>query len=484
MTYAIVPVLVALTCLWLGRRPLTIVIILAYLSVEGLLKLLSNYNPLVHVGIDVIVLTVALIWVLEAVATRTARIPDLPWKGLIALYALWIVLQLFNPYSPGLVPALASFKAHLTMIPLYFIAAALVRTREDVVRLFAALAAIALVPYATALIQYALGPASVLDLSPRYWQNISFYHEWRPFGTSAVPGGESVLAFLLVPLALVLVVTPGISGRLRALALVSIALAAGTFVVSGVRQMMLGCLLALGVMGALAASRGRSRLMLGAMFVVLIGAGAYVAVQAFLEPISTENVRKDPRSPQIWLQRDVTQRMLSLAQTGTYLEARHGAWDAIRYRLTRYPFGAGLGRTGAGAGAFKTRLTATPEGARLQQEVGWSDNFFADEMVEAGIPGLVILTTLMVGMCAGAVRLARRARDPLVISASAALAGLFFTYLVISWGSQPLLANPTLAFFWLLAGVLAAMRRMEAMEASEVVEAEPAARQGQAALVR
>lgn len=481
MIYAIVPVVVALTCIWLGRRLLTVVVIFAYLAIEGFLKLLSNYNPIVHVGIDLVVLTVALIWVLDAVATRSAKLPDLPWVKLIALYALWIVLQLFNPYSAGIVPALASFKAHLTMIPLYFIGAALVRSRADIVRLFAALAAIALVPYAAALIQYALGPASVLDLSPRYWQNISFYHEWRPFGTSAVPGGESVLAFLVVPLALVLVVTPGIGARLRGLALVSIALAAGTFVVSGVRQMMLGCVLALAAMGALAASRGRSRLALGAMVVLLIGAGAYVSVQAFLEPISTENVRRDPRSPQIWRGRDVTERLLSLAQTGTYLEARRGAWNAIRYRLTRYPFGAGLGRTGAGAGAFRAQLSSTPEGARLQQEVGWSDNFFADELVEAGIPGLAMLTTLLLGLLWGATRLARRARDPLITSASAAIAGLFFTYLVISWGSQPLLANPTLAFFWFLAGVLAALRRIEA---SDDVEAVPAVTDEQAALAR
>ena len=473
MIYAIVPVVVALTCIWLGRRLLTVVVIFAYLAIEGFLKLLSNYNPIVHVGIDLVVLTVALIWVLDAVATRSAKLPDLPWVKLIALYALWIVLQLFNPYSPGIVPALASFKAHLTMIPLYFIGAALVRSRADIVRLFAALAAIALVPYAAALIQYALGPASVLDLSPRYWQNISFYHEWRPFGTSAVPGGESVLAFLVVPLALVLVVTPGIGARLRGLALVSIALAAGTFVVSGVRQMMLGCVLALAAMGALAASRGRSRLALGAMVVLLIGAGAYVSVQAFLEPISTENVRRDPRSPQIWRGRDVTERLLSLAQTGTYLEARRGAWNAIRYRLTRYPFGAGLGRTGAGAGAFRAQLSSTPEGARLQQEVGWSDNFFADEIVEAGIPGVVIWTTMLFGFIAAATRLARQARDPLIASAAAAIADLFFTYFVISWGSQPLLSNPTLAYFWFLAGVLAALRRLETEAEVEALPTPP-----------
>jgi hypothetical protein len=36
--------------------------------------------------------------------------------------------------------------------------------------------------------------------------------------------------------------------------------------------------------------------------------------------------------------------------------------------------------------------------------------------------------------------------------------------LIMSWGSQPLLANPTSAFFWLLGGL--AVRRLYDLEAS------------------
>jgi len=476
VTYAIVPLAVAILCIWLGRRLLTAVVIFAYLSVEGLLKLLSNYNRVVHVGIDVIVLAVTAAWILDAIVRRRAHLPALPWVPLILAYVAWIALETLNPYSPGLLPSLAAFKTHLTMIPLYFIGAALVRSRRDVVALCAALCAVAFVPFVSALLQYAAGPQSVLDLSPRFWQNISFYHEWRPFGTSAVPGGASVFAFLTTPLAVLLLVAPGQRTWVRWLAGVTIALAAGTFIVSGVRQMILGCALAVLVMAALLLAHGRSRGLVAVIFVGLVGAGAYAGIQAWLTPISVENVKKYAAAPDIWRERNVVDRLFTMTKAGTYFEARQGAPAAIWYRIQRYPLGAGLGRTGSGAGAFMETITADPRSAAIEREVGWSDNFFADEIVEAGLPGVLIWTTILAGLVVGAVRLARRARDPLDASAAAAIAGLFFTYFVISWGSQPLLANPTLAYFWFLAGVLAALRRLDGeAEAAAPAEAAPAA---------
>src|SRR5262245_24354002 len=167
----------------------TAMMILAYLSIEGFLKMRSNYNQIVHVGLDIIVLSLALVLVLQAVVRQRAHLDELPYTRLILVYALWMVLQVLNPYSPGLVQSVASFKVHLTMVPLYFIAATLFDEPRDVVKFIFGLTLIAMVPYVVALVQYALGPSSVLDLSPRYWANISYYHDWRPFGTSAVPGG-------------------------------------------------------------------------------------------------------------------------------------------------------------------------------------------------------------------------------------------------------------------------------------------------------
>ena len=468
MIYAIIPVVLAVIAVWLGRRMSTALLILAYLSIEGFLKMLSNYNRIVHVGLDIIVLSLALVLVLQAVVRQRAHLDQLPYTKLILVYALWMILQLLNPYSPGLVQSIASFKIHLTMVPLYFIAATLFDEPRDVVRFLVGLTLIVMVPYVVALAQYALGPSSVLDLSPRYWANISYYHDWRPFGTSAVPGGAAVFAYLVVPLTLVLLLVPGVKTVMKPIAVASIALGAGAFVVSGVRQVMLGAVLTILVMATLMMSRRRGRAAVAVGLVIAMGAGAYVGVATFLRPMATEAVLRDPRSPQIWRERDVVSRWQSIFEGSTYREARANPIGTIVHRATNYPFGAGLGRTGSAAGAFQQQLAQSGTNARVQADVGWTaDNFWADILVEGGIPAAIMLTWLMLGMLRMGWKLARTAEDPVIVVTAASLAGFYFSLLVMSWGSQPLLGNPITAYFWFLSGMLVAMDRMEARRREE-----------------
>ncbi len=475
MLYAAIPLALALLCLWLGRRLLTLLVIFAYLSVEGTLKLLSNNNPIVHVGIDIIVLTVAGYWVMEAVVSRRARLPHLPWIRVVALFTAWVLALVFHPLSAGLYVSLASFKMHLTMIPLYLMTAALVRTREDIVRLLIGLTAIALVPYAAALLQYALGPSSVLDLSSRYWAQIAQFHEWRPFGTSNIPGGAAVWALLATPAAIALLRVPGLSRRTRTLAVVAIAGAAGTLAVSGIRSIVVGLLLAILVMAAVVMGRGRGRGIVTLLMVVVLAVGGYVAVTSILKPIAREAVITDPRSLAIWRQQDVTDRLGTLAHLGTLTTARTGALGRIWDRIEHYPFGAGLGRTGVAGGNLYSRLTATPQSAEIERDVGWSDNYFADMISETGVPGVIMMMTILIGLMVGATKLAGRAGDTLAVDLCAGIAGLFFAILVMSWGGQPLMTNPVTAYFWLFAGLYAAALRLETERAMATAGRDPAA---------
>jgi hypothetical protein len=470
--YAVIPVLLAVICVWLGRRMATALLILGYLSIEGFLKLLSNYNRVVHVGLDIVVLSLALVLVLQAVMQRRAHLDELPYTKLILAYAVWMILQLLNPFSPGLVQSVASFKTHLTMVPLYFIGATLFEKPRDIIKFIFGITLIHCLPYGMALVQYALGPTSVLDLSPRFWQNISYYHEWRPFGTSAVPGGTSVFAYLITPLALVLLVAP-VRHMIKPLAMMSIALAMGTFVVSGVRQVFLGCVLAILVMAALQLSRRRSRIAFVAALAVAISAGAYIGVQTYLRPLATEAVLRDPFAPDIWRERDVTTRLMTLTNTNTYREARDNPIKTIAYRAQHYPFGAGLGRTGSAAGAFQKQIAQNAESMTVQADVGWTaDNFWADMIVEGGVPAAIMLTWILFGMMHRAYKLAREAEDKTISATAAALAGFYFSIAVMSWGSQPLLGNPITAYFWFLSGMCAAMQRMETRAAAEAQEAD------------
>lgn len=467
MIYAAIPLLLAMWTLWLGRRLATAFLLLGYLSIEGFLKLLSNYNRIVHVGFDIIVLSLAAYLVLQAIMEKRAHLDELPYTKLILTYALWMVLQLLNPFSPGLVQSIASFKVHLTMVPLYFIAATLFRNPDDIVKLLFGLTVMAFVPYGMSLIQYALGPASFLDLSPRFWANISYYHDFRPFGTSAVPGGSSVIAFLVVPLSFVLLSLPQARRMMKPIAALSILLAIGTFVVSGIRQVFLGCLLAIVVMGVLSLSRRSGKVLFVGGFVIVLGVAAYLGVATYLRPMAQEAILRDPRAPQIWRERDVTTRLFTLTQASSYREARANPIDAIVKRATKYPFGAGLGRTGSAAGVFKEQRAMDMTSAQVQSEVGWSDNFFADIIVEGGLPAMVMLTWLMVAMLVNSYRLARVAQDPVIRLTGAAMTGFYFAILVMCYGSSPLLGNPITAYFWFFCGLCAAMQRIEANEARQ-----------------
>ena len=471
MTYALIPLLVAAFAVWLGRRLLALVAFFAYLAVEGMLKLMSDYQPVVHVGADLVLLSITAAWVLGATLRGRRGLPRAPLAGLILLHALWVLMLLFHPLTASLFVGLAALKIHLTMIPLYFLAFVVIRSREDAQRALTGLVAVAYLPFALALVQYALGPASVFDLSDRYWQNIALYHEWRPFGTSAVPGGTATFAFLTVPLAVALLLSPDATRRVRWLAVGAVALGAGTFLVAGGRQMLLGCLLALLTMAAIGSGRRFGRAAFVLSLVAVLAGGAYVGVQTFLRPLATEAIAADPRSPAIWRERSVLDRLNTLTEIGTYTEARAGALDRVVSRLRRYPLGAGLGRTGSAGGRLRREMGTGSLSASINREVGFSDNYFADMLSETGVPGTIMLTTIVIGMGLMAGRLARRATDRFAAVLGAAVAGIVFALLVMSWGSQPLLSNPTTAYFWFLAGTVAALRRV-ALEAREAA-AEP-----------
>lgn len=125
-------------------------------------------------------------------------------------------------------------------------------------------------------------------------------------------------------------------------------------------------------------------------------------------------------------------------------------WD----RVAAFPFGAGLGRTGSAAAALRDELRRDALGEMIQDRYGFQDNFFAAMLVETGVPGTLLLTAILIGVGVLAVRVARRAPRPDDSAFGALAAGFVLAFLVMSWGSQPLMANPTAAVFWLLGGMV------------------------------
>ncbi|MFB3113147.1 MAG: hypothetical protein ACE10G_14045 [Gemmatimonadales bacterium] len=444
-----------------------LIVFFIYLSIEGLVKLAGNYHPIVHIGVDIVLWAIVGVWVARAVLQRRTRLPRVPFFTVLVLHVVWVCLLVFSPYTASIFVGVASLKIHLSMIPLYFIGFLFASSADTPRRFIRALTVVWCFAFALTLVQYMGGPRSLFDFSGPALSRFAYFHEWRPFGTTAIPGGEAVFALLALPFALYLV----LSGRHRLRDPWIIATIVGSlavFFVSGVRQLFLGSfIMLLGMMG-LQVIRGRGRAF--GVLVVLAGLGTvtYVGVAEYVLPAAQVSLEDATSIPDLWRERNPLDRFQTLLQGETYRAARKGGILLVWDRIKSAPLGVGLGRTGSAASALGSGLTEDPFNAQLQQEFGFQDNFFAAMIVETGIPGTLLLTIIMIGLGIRAVRLSRQAPTLQDSVFGALVAGYMLSIFVMSWGSQPLLANPTLAFFWFLGGM--ASRRLQDVQDQQAAE--------------
>ena len=438
-----------------------------YLSIEGLVKLVGNYHPIVHIGVDIVLWAIVGVWVAKAILQRRTRLPRVPFFTVLVLHVVWVSLLVFSPYTASIFVGVASLKIHLSMIPLYFIGFLFASSADTPRRFIRALTVVWCFTFALTLVQYMGGPGSLFDFSGPALSRFAYFHEWRPFGTTAIPGGEAVFALMALPFALYLV----LSGRHRLRdpwIIATIVASLAVFFVSGVRQLFLGSfIMLLGMMG-LQVMRGRGRAFGVSVALAGLGAVTYIGVAEYVLPAAQVSLQDATGIPDLWRERNPLDRFQTLLQGETYRSARKGAIPLVWNRMKSAPLGVGLGRTGSAASALGSNLTGDRFNAQLQKEFGFQDNFFAAMIVETGIPGTLLLTIMMIGLGIQAVRLSRQAPTLEDSVFGALVAGYMLSIFVMSWGSQPLLANPTLAFFWFLGGM--ASRRLQDVQDQRAAE--------------
>ena len=473
----IAPLVAAAIALRMRTQFGALLVFFVYLSLEGLFKLLGNYHPVVHIGVDIVLWSIIGVWAMKAVLQGRVGLPRVPFLIVLLLHIVWVSSLVFSPFTPSLFVGVASLKIHLSMIPLYFLGFMFASSLDAPRRWMRALAWVWCGAFALALLQYMGGPGSLFDTSGPALARFSYYLEWRPFGTTAIPGGEAVFALHALPFALCLVLR-GDYRLKEPLIVATVVLSLAVFLVSGIRQFFLGSIIAILGMMALQLIRGRGRVVGVTVAVATLAAVTYIGVQEYVLPAAQRSLEEATGIPEIWRDRNAVERFQSLLDRGTYLEARSGGLAVVWDRITNAPFGVGLGRTGSASSALGDNLANDPFNARLQDRFGFQDNFFAAMLVETGIPGTLMLTIIMVGLGIRAARLARRAPTVADSAFGAMVAGYMLSILVMSWGSQPLLSNPTIAFFWFLGGMAA--RRLHEVELA-AVEPEPAIEPAEAA---
>lgn len=421
-----------------------IVVLFAYLGFEGGAKMLTHYNPVIHVGGDLLVVTLTARWLVTLFLKRTRLPAELPpFVALFAIHFAWFLIQFLNPYSIGLIPSIAGAKVYVTMLLLYAFGFYLGKEPRLVRRFMAVWVMTLLIQIATGLFQASVGPKSVVGLSPYYGAALAKFDagtSFRPFGTTHLPGAPAIFSYMAFPFLLYFVIRAR-SILTRAFLASAVPLSVLLIMVCQIRSALLKLIfesaLFLTILLSRASSQTRRRALLG------IPVAATVLLLVVPQVISTWQQENPESAAGI-------ERSLSLFNYDKVRHARAGAADRILMHAEMVPLGAGLSRTGAAAGKFLDLIQSDP----YFPHGFFGDNFWAAVIAELGVPGALFLTSIIaLVLIRGATGLIA-VRDPERRLLIAAILCPLVAIVLGLWGAEGLLYNPEAPFFWFFSGVM------------------------------
>jgi hypothetical protein len=375
---------------------------------------------------------------------------------LFGLLALIVVIQAFNPDLPNHLVGLIGIKVWLFYIPLFFLGYYLVENRDQLFRVLGLMSLVAIVPAVIGLVEVVLyytghaqtvydaygGAASsatqgftTFVLSHgctirRVPSTFSFFYQYYLFGAAMVavsfawwrgsrPAGKQLpvagAVFLLIFLATMF------AGVRLGFVVIPLLVAAIILLAIRSRNRLPWIGLAVGV----------------ACFAIAGGTAAGVCGFAahFTQTTSTET-------------QDVGVRSVS--------EAVHKTW------------------LGLGAGSDSTAARYAFSNVQLKSKVGAvQESWYVKAYLELGVFGLIIAVALLGTIVYRGARVHLRLRDPRLKLVSAAILALLGWVLIYSLKAQYFDLDPINIYFWLFAGILMRLPRLERREAGDPAEPEP-----------
>ncbi|MBI2711878.1 MAG: hypothetical protein HYX41_03285 [Bdellovibrio sp.] len=416
-----------------------------YIGVEGFAKLITNYNPIIHIGADIFIIV---LWVkvgIERIINRDIKqIQMPPVTTLIFIHFGWFLVTIANPYSLSLVASLAGMKIYVTIISLYFFGYMLSDDAEKIRGFLVPWVVICFLQVATSLYQAKVGPTSVTSISDAYITVLEKYrgYAFRPPGLASQPGGPAIFVYLLVP-TIVYFIFHVRSLLLSLLLILSLPACLATMLVCQIRSALLKAIL--GASGYLTASIFRTQqISAKARILILTGIGIGGILIASFTPYILDTISEKGSTNEM-----AVKRTLTLFNLESIQRARSGALDRFLRYASKAPLGAGLSRSGSAAGKFSDLI---------KKDKSFSEEFFADNLwvelvVDLGIPGAFIYTLILISICYYAVK-GFRTQDPDLRPLHNTLFFTLFAILVGAYGAEPILYNPEGAFFWFFSGTL------------------------------
>lgn len=447
---------------------LALAVLMLYLGLlDGYLKLATGSTVVTFVR-DAFLFALV-IGLLVRATVQGKRLPLPPLSGWVIAFAVLVFVQLGNPQAGTLIHSLAGVRTHLEFVPLFFLAAAYVRTTRSL-RIFCILLAVIAAGNAIASwVQFNESPQQFAAWGPGYAERVlgtgAFAGAARTFstGVASQPGRNRPFGLgsdagdggLFAALALCGILALASFTRRRRYQLFAVAMALAAvvgIVTSEGRGVIVAAVIALIAFGVLTI-RARNRLTSLLGLAIAVVASLFV-IQAIVSAAGSAGLRYSGLTPTSIL--------------NTTSKARGSSIAEIPYNLTTYPFGAGLGTAGPASsapGASQVTLTKTPD----------TETEFSFLIVETGIVGMLVVTGFTLTLLALGVRRVRREPDRearvLLAAVVAPLASIFALF----FSSDVSVSVPTGPYLWAVAGIISywlialpATRRRAAASAKSV----------------
>ena len=425
----------------------------AYLFFDGAFKINSNYNPIVHIGQDLLLGVLLLRSIFDQASGTIWKFQKTPYFKFVCLFLIWIGLQYLNPFGLGFLPSLAGTKIYVSMIFFFFLAYHHL-SREDFQGLFVWLLFLITLQSIICIVEFLYGQEWVLNLHPRYKSTAGtrfvgvFY---RPFGTTSVPGGPAVWISMGAPIAAYLLLKAKAKVFPIVLSILFLVSAAPALTFCQVRTAMVffaGTALAVAFFPGkdFRIRIARLGMILAAGAVVLSPyisremGGGFAGIQgSLLVNLMPAGAQINPMQVAI-----LKNRLETLGSAETYTKARTGALGDM-FELSQYTiFGIGLSRVGAASAPWQDLIKKDPHfGLRW----AFSDNLYKAIFTELGILGLfswlLMVGAIVFALFKGSFRHLERDQFLMWTCGVGAL-----SLLVGGIGNEGILYAPVSCFFW------------------------------------
>lgn len=422
-------------------------ILFIYIGFEGFAKIISSYNPIVHVGGDLLIVALCSKTLLLMTLGRLQK-PEVfpPLTVLFGLHAFWYLVTLMNPYSLGIFPSLAASKLYITPLFLYFFAFYLCKDKREIKIIMTIWVCVTMIHTFVGLYQFTQGPQSVLNLHPGYASTLKKYTgtAFRPVGLTNLPGAPAIYIFLSTSFLLYFSLTAK-NFIFRVLLFLAVPTWITLTLLCQIRSALLKSILAVIIVLGFYLYKNFSQFSKKSLQRIAIGVLATIALFFSVPQVlkTVETALPDATG--------AFERSFSLFEYDKISKARHSTLDRFIKYASRVPFGAGLSRIGAAGGKFR-HLVNSPDDPF--GNVFFADNFWIATVIDLGIPGMTLITILIFTILIRGVSHVRNLwpiEDQLLHICL--LAGLLASGIGM-YGAEAMLYNPEAAFFWFFSGAL------------------------------